>query len=669
MQRIDIYDIECFPNFHSYVGIDKDKGSESTPSIFEISERKNQIKAYLRHLDSLNGMIGFNNISYDYPLLHYILTNRKKLVNMKYDEINKLLYSESQRIINAEWSSIPEWEVLIPQLDLFLIKHYNNNARSTSLKWLEFTLRWPKLQDLPFKFNESIKLDNIQDVIDYNLNDVLATQHFMKEQCLNDIKFRKNMSVKLNKNVMNFSDVKIGEYINQITYEKLSGRDFKDFKNKRTYRKIFKMSDVIPTIIKFKTPQLISFINEIKDAEFTDDSEFDKYLKFGDTTVKFAKGGLHSEDIPRIVKCKEGYNLVEFDIASMYPWTIISDKIYPQHLGIEWNQGIKQSFDYRAHKLKPQLKNLKYGSDEYELVNSEQEAYKLSLNGGGFGKLGSSFSWQYDPLAKYKTTIGGELKMLMLIEELNSINVEIVSVNTDGVVVHYHKSIHDDVMKIHKEWEKLTTYILEDTYYKQIIFSSVNDYIAEIIDENTGKTKKLKFKGDFEIDPEPHKNNSQRIVPICLKEYFINGVNPRDIISNIGYEFKNSKDKLDKTSIYDYCIGRKKDKNQVYHYVEKNKTTEIHDKVIRYYIVDSNRSQNKLFKEYLTGKRAEKADGKALEAINKGFNHQLFMEYEEKDDYMINELYYVQECMKIIDPIEKNTRMLNAPKLQQLTLF
>lgn len=257
----------------------------------------------------------------------------------------------------------------------------------------------------------------------------------------------------------------------------------------------------------------------------------------------------------------------------------------------------------------------------------------------------------------------------MLIEELNSINVEIVSVNTDGVVVHYPKSIHDDVMKIHKEWEKLTTYILEDTYYKQIIFSSVNDYIAEIIDENTSKTKKLKFKGDFEIDPEPHKNNSQRIVPICLKEYFINGVNPRDIISNIGYEFRNSKDKLDKTSIYDYCIGRKKDKNQVYHYVEKNKTTEIHDKVIRYYIVDSNRSQNKLFKEYLTGKRAEKADGKALEAINKGFNHQLFMEYEEKDDYMINELYYVQECMKIIDPIEKNTRILNAPKLQQLTLF
>src|SRR5690606_1305283 len=137
MQKIDIYDVEQFPNFHSYVGVDKDKGSESTPSIFEISERKNQIKEYIDYLYSLNGMIGFNNISYDYPLLHYILTNKVKLLKLDYLEINKLLYAESQRIINAEWSSIAEWEVLIPQLDLFLIKHYNNTARSTSLKWLE----------------------------------------------------------------------------------------------------------------------------------------------------------------------------------------------------------------------------------------------------------------------------------------------------------------------------------------------------------------------------------------------------------------------------------------------------------------------------------------------------------------------------------------------------
>lgn len=670
MNRIDVFDIEQFPNLHTYTGISKDGGDN--PTVFEISERKNDIKEYIKYLRGLSGMIGFNNISYDYPMLHYILINEDKLINLNSNEINELLYEESQRIIAAEWSSIPEWEVIIPQLDLFLIKHYNNTARSTSLKWLEFTLRWKKLQDLPFKFNEKIKFENIQDVIDYNLNDVLATQHFMNKECLNDIEFRKAMTVKLNHNVMNYSDVKIGEYINRITYEKLSGRDYKDFKNKRTYRNSFKMSDIIPSIITFKTKQLQDFLNKLKLIEFKEEDEIDEYLQFGDTTIKFAKGGLHSEDIPRIVKCKPDHYLVEKDIGSMYPWTIISDGIYPQHLGIEWNQGIKQSYEYRLNILKPQLKKLKYKSSEYNIVDSEQGAYKLSLNGGGFGKLGSSYSWQFDPLAKYKTTIGGELKMLMLIEEYFINGIEIVSANTDGVVIHYNKSKHSLVTKIHKEWEKLTTYELEDTYYNQIIFSSVNDYIAEIIDFDTQQRTKLKFKGDFELDAEPHKNNSQRIVPICLKEYFINNVQPRDIISNIGYEFKNSKDKLEKTTIYDYCIGRKKDKEQLYHYVEKNKTTQINDKVIRYYMVDPNKSQNKIFKQYLGGKKGEKAKqtgNKALEAINKGFNHMLFMNYEEKDDYMIDEVYYVQECMKIIEPIERNTRLLNAPKQEQLTLF
>lgn len=260
----------------------------------------------------------------------------------------------------------------------------------------------------------------------------------------------------------------------------------------------------------------------------------------------------------------------------------------------------------------------------------------------------------------------------MLIEKFDLSGIKIISANTDGVVIKYKKEQQNIVDKIHNWWENKFNYILENTYYNQIIFSTVNDYIAEIVDEKTNKVLYHKLKGDFEIDSEPHKNNSQRIVPICLKEYFINKVHPRKIISNIGYKFINSKGKEENTTIYDYCIGRKKAKGQIYHYVEKNKTIQIKDKVIRYYIVDSLKCQNKLFKEYTEGKKGDKAKktgNKALEAINKGFNHMLFMNYEEKDNYMIDELYYIQECMKIIEPIERNTRILNAPKIEQLNLF
>lgn len=674
MNNVDVFDIEQFPNLHTYTGISND--GNNTVTVFEISERKNEIKEYIKYLRELAGMIGFNNVAYDYPMLHYILTNESILISLDNNDINNLLYEESQRIINAEWSSVPEWDVIIPQLDLFLIKHYNNSARSTSLKYLEFTLRWPKLQDLPFKFNEEILYENIQNVVDYNLNDVLATQHFMNKECLEDIEFRKVMTSKLSKNVMNYSDVKLGEYINQITYEKLSGREYKQFNKLRTYHKVFRLSDIIEDTIEFKTKYLQDFLIDIKVKTFEseDDNIIDTHLTFANNTFKFAKGGLHSEDIPRIVTSDDEI-LMEKDVASYYPKSIVNSKLYPKHLGVEWYNGVTGMFNRRTYEIKPILNQLKKSgkkdTDEYKTLNTEQASIKLSLNGGIFGKLGSVYSWQYDPLQKYKITINCELKLLMLIEEFDLNNIKIISANTDGVVIKYKKSQQDIVDKIHKEWEDKFNYELENTYYKKIIFSSVNDYLAEIIDEN-GKFLYCKFKGDYEIDSDPHKNNSQRIVPICLKEYFINGIQPRDIISKLGYEFKNSKDKLENTTIYDYCIGKKKDKQQLYHYVEKNKTTTITDKVIRYYIVDPNKSQNKIFKEYLGGKKGEKAKetGKpAIEAVSKGFNHMLFMNYKDSDDYMIDEIYYVQECMKIIEPIERNTRLLNTPKSEQLKLF
>ena len=101
------------------------------------------------------------------------------------------------------------------------------------------------------------------------------------------------------------------------------------------------------------------FLSEIRVQSFKDGESFDRYLDIGGITIKFAKGGLHSEDSPRQVVCKEGYKLKEKDIGSMYPWTIVADNIYPEHLGPEWNKSIKHAFDYRAFTLKPAMKNMR----------------------------------------------------------------------------------------------------------------------------------------------------------------------------------------------------------------------------------------------------------------------------------------------------------------------
>lgn len=95
-------------------------------------------------------MSGYNNINYDYPMLHYILTNKDTLVLLTPQQINKILYAESQRIIDSgklagstgfKKRTIPANQIIIPQLDLMAINSLTNEARRASLKQLQFAMR------------------------------------------------------------------------------------------------------------------------------------------------------------------------------------------------------------------------------------------------------------------------------------------------------------------------------------------------------------------------------------------------------------------------------------------------------------------------------------------------------------------------------------------------
>ena len=179
------------------------------------------------------------------------------------------------------------------------------------------------------------------------------------------------------------------------------------------------------------------------------------------------------------------------------------------------------------------------------------------------------------------------------------------------------------------------------------------------------KIKKIKYKGDFEIDKDPHKNNSQRIVPIALKEYFVNGVAPTDVIKAPGYEFEID-GRMEKTSIFDYCIGRKSTRACEYLHVTGGRATVVPDKVIRFFI---SKEPSQLLKRYTGGKSKGK-----IEKVNAGFNVSMFMDYFPassgyKGDYSIDYLYYLNECRKIIKSIESRTRTLERGPDTQVELF
>ena len=145
-----VYDLETYPNVFT---IAFEHAEAPIKLCFEISDWRNESAALRDFLDELihrgSRLIGFNNLGFDYPILHTFLKMGSS------DAIT--LYKKAQAIIQSQdnedrWShQVKPTDRMIPQIDLFKIHHFDNKARATSLKVLEFNMRSDSIQDLPFK--------------------------------------------------------------------------------------------------------------------------------------------------------------------------------------------------------------------------------------------------------------------------------------------------------------------------------------------------------------------------------------------------------------------------------------------------------------------------------------------------------------------------------------
>lgn len=278
-RNIWIYDIETLLNCFTYSALNVD-----TQEIVQhvIHSERNDINALLLHLKSCKGSIGYNNNAFDYPVLHYILTENRDTITG--EEIYKIAQdiitcSNSEDLLVKYRYSIPEYKQLIPQLDLYKINHFDNNAKRTSLKDLEFWMQYPNVQDMPINHTEMITASQISLVLDYNLNDVKATYEFYK-LCINKIDLRKQLCAQYGLKLMNCSDSKIGSEIFLDLLSKENHIDKQELSKQRTHRASISLKDCILPFINFKTDKFKSLIGQ-----------------FRQTTIKETKGSLNNSVI------------------------------------------------------------------------------------------------------------------------------------------------------------------------------------------------------------------------------------------------------------------------------------------------------------------------------------------------------------------------------------
>lgn len=634
-----VYDLETYPNL--FCGVFNCKGKES---VFEISARKNDFARMIRFYkpENIGFAIGFNNCKFDAQVMQYLVKNEKYFRVIQGSELVKKIYEFAQSVIqksrDKEFLPFAEWNITVPQIDLYAINHYNNKARITSLKWIEFSINHEKVQDLPYKFDRPLHSSTFDEVIEYCKNDVNATRHFAEE--MKDlIKLRISQDKQYpDLRLRNKPDSSVGETLFLHFMSESMGIDKKRLKEMRTPRSSLYIDELILPYINFKTPEFQSILDWYKDSR---SGGLEKSLWYKGLEYVFAEGGLHASWNNKIFEADDEYDIIDIDVKSFYPNMAIVNGFRPEHLGEAFLSVYKNIYNERT----------KYGKGTIE-----NHSYKIILN-GAYGKFGDEHSFLYDKKVMLQICINGQLMIAMLCERLSFLDsVTVIQANTDGVTIRVKKSQRKEVEDICKRWEKLTQLELEYANYKKMVINNVNNYMAQ---DTKGK---IKDKGAaYIVNPEHHKNKSQRIVQIALRRYFFEGIPIRDTVENHlttkekGMEWNEEKQKyeVEFKGIYDFCIGKKVQWNQTFVLIKGMEEKDIGQKVIRYYMT---REKATMMKKYDDGR---------IEAVNKGYNARLFQNYEKKKDYGINYEYYINECYKITTPFDKGN-----PKIgKQLSLF
>lgn len=194
----------------------------------------------------------------------------------------------------------------------------------------------------------------------------------------------------------------------------------------------------------------------------------------------------------------------------------------------------------------------------------------------------------------------------------------------------------DKAKQVSEEMTKLTGLYIEDNTYTKFVVRDVNNYLAVY------ESGDIKYKGCFEIDKEFHKDPSMRIVPIAVKEYFINNIPVEKTIKN-------------HTDIYDFCLRLKTNSKStpIFRHIVNDKIVDDKlDRTTRYYISKSSKNSGTLLKDFGNNR---------MSGVNVGYSVTLFNKYESKDmkDYNIDYNFYISEARKIINAVED----------LQLTLF
>ena len=637
-----VMDYETLVN--CFVGVFQHYKDDSISEIFIITKDQNDLPKFIDFLKKcvqLNQWhISYNGLAFDAQISQHMLKNETKLLKLSGLEAAQYIHKLAQDIINrsdrGEFQEFAPRQLKIRQIDLFKMNHWDNKAKMSSLKWIQYSMDWENVEEMPHPHFKPVEnQEQLQDIITYCINDVQSTKKIL-EHSKEQIELRKTLTNEYGIDLYSASEPRISKELFLFFLEKKLGWDKAEIKRLRTKRDEIYLGQCILPYIKFQTPEFQKIHDYFRTKVVTSTKDKLRFtLDYKGVKTDYGLGGIHGAKDAGVYEAHPGWTIMTSDVTSFYPNLAIKNKFHPEHLPQkEFGDLYEWFFEERKKIPKTDPKNY---------------VYKIILN-STYGLTGDENSFLYDPKMTMQITINGQLQLSMLYEMLCLEIPEGIPLmqNTDGLEMMIPTSAISTYMDVCAKWEKITQLNLEHDEYSKMIIADVNNYMAVY------KNGKVKSKGKYEWEDLEkkkvavfHKNKSFLIIPKAVYAYFVYGTLPEEFLAQ-------------NRSVYDYCGGIKAKGGWYYEersLVNGELVTNKLQKIVRYYVT---KSGTKIMKCHPDGREMQVEAGEWMQKIANEIDPN--MSYEAYD---IDTEYYLENIYKQIEQINK----VKLSSFTQLSLF
>lgn len=435
----------------------------------KIIQSQNEDRSFNQNDFYMNALNKFKLPYTDIDVMQIFALNKASVMIDKAGDRKPVPKSLKQTSINLQWYELLEFE--LPPICEKDIHFYHNIDRYKGMTAKQ-------LNSLLGKWERFIIEEYIPPMMYYNKNDCFIGCEMMRLN-IDEIRLRYNIARSYGLNVLSASRSNISDAFIEKFYSEMSGLHPSQWKGKKTERKAMAFKKVIFDFINFKTELLQKLLREMKEVVVFSIGKdaFSREVSINNGVYTIATGGLHSKDIPGALysnwpiddasstgeqsqKSLNRFKYVHWDISSFYPSIMVQYGVAPAHL----DQKVFVKLIKWIRDTRVTAKHTK-GDIDGVPANILAAVLKIVIN-AIYGKLGFEHGDLCDRLAVLKVTINGQLMIMMLCEELELNGIEVISANTDGIVVKLYENKVDTFNTIANNWKKLTGLDADSEEYK-----------------------------------------------------------------------------------------------------------------------------------------------------------------------------------------------------------